>query len=88
MADSSLLPISLGTGEKTFSDSSAQPLGKSESEMKGSEKVENDTHRGMKSRHLTMIGMYSSCSDLSLSVCSFKLSFAQQLVVPSAPGYF
>ena len=63
MTDSRLLPTSLGTGEKTSSDGSAQPHGTSDLEMKESGKVVNETHRGMKSRHLTMIGMYSSYSD-------------------------
>ena len=54
-------PISRGTGEDNSSDSSAQPHGMSE--MNGSRKVGNETHRGMKSRHLTMIGMYCNYSD-------------------------
>jgi amino acid permease len=80
MTDSSLSPISNGTGENTSSnlessDSSAQPHGASESEMNESRKVANTTHRGMKSRHLTMIGTYSCCSDRQCQ--SFKPSFAQ-----------
>ena len=64
MTDSSLLPISLARGENNNSDSSAQLHGNGTSEMNGSRKVGgNRTHRGMKSRHLTMIGMYPSYSD-------------------------
>jgi len=55
MTDSSLQPISDGTGKVNSSDSSAQPHGTSE--MNGSRKVANETHRGMKSRHLTMIAI-------------------------------
>ena len=61
MTDSSLLPISGASGENNNSDGSAQPHGTSE--MDGSRKVANETHREMKSRHLTMIGMYPSYSD-------------------------
>ena len=45
----------------------------------------NETQRAMKSRHLTMIGMYPSNSG---TVLSSKSSFAQLLVVPSVQGYF
>ena len=63
MTDPSLLPTSYDTAsrENTSSDSSsAQPL--STLAMNRSGKVGNENHRGMKSRHLTMIGMYSSYS--------------------------
>ena len=50
-------------GEKTSSDSSGQPHATSVSEINGSGKIANETHRGMKSRHLTMIGMYCNYSD-------------------------
>ena len=45
--------------------------------------VKNKTQRGMKSRHLTMIGMYprNNCTVVS------KPSFAQLLVVPSVQEY-
>jgi amino acid permease len=56
--DSNLLPISRDTGTSSdTSSSSAKPHDMSE--MSGSQKVANETHRGMKSRHLTMIGMYT-----------------------------
>ena len=54
------MPVSSDTGGNTSSDSSTHPHGASE--MNGSQKVANETHRAMKSRHLTMIGMYPSYS--------------------------
>ena len=70
------------SGKSNNSDSSALPHVRSE--VNGSRKVwGNRTHRGMKSRHLTMIGMYPSYSD----TVSSKPSFAQVLVVPSVPEY-
>jgi len=71
-SESGLLPIStlsrdtqaqVQAGESTSESSDisaefAQPHGMSE--MNGSRKAANETHRGMKSRHLTMIGMYPS----------------------------
>ena len=62
--DSSLLPTSRDTDESTSSDSSVQPHCTSDSEMNGSQNAANETHRGMKSRHLTMIGMYPSYSGI------------------------
>ena len=56
MTDSSLLPVSRRTGEDNFLESSGM------SEMNGSLKVANDTHRKLKSRHLSMIGVFPSFS--------------------------
>ena len=50
-----LLPISRDTSS-LGSFKFVQPHGTSE--MDSAQKVVNETHRGMKSRHLTMIGMY------------------------------
>ena len=73
MTDSSLLPISRGTAgsENNNSDSSVQTYANGTSEMNGSRKVGgNRTHRGMKSRHLTMIGMYPNYCDY----CQYRLN--------------
>jgi amino acid permease len=48
---------------------SAQPHGTSE--MNGSQKEMNETHRGMKSRHLTMIGMYPNNSGSTVVYLTF-----------------
>ena len=54
-----------------------------EEEIHGFWNAANETQRVMKSRHLTMIGMYSVAV-----IQSSKPSFAQLLVVPSVLEYF
>ena len=53
-------------------------------QKKGLWDVANETQRGMKSRHLTMIGMYPGTVAV---VQSSEPSFAQLLVAPSALEY-
>ena len=55
-----LLPISPNTGKNTSESSNNSAQHHGTSEMNGSRKAVNETHRAMKSRHLTMIGMYPS----------------------------
>ena len=55
-------------------------------QKKGLWNVANETQRGMKSRHLTMIGKYPEPSTVAV-VQSSEPSFAQLLVAPSALEY-
>ena len=81
MADPSLLLTSRGTGENNSSDSSAQPY--DGLEMNRAWNITNETRRALKTRHLTMIGLFPSYG----TVRSSNPSFAQLLVVPSVVEY-